>query len=108
VFSEEELARLHGFREITRAELIRYFTLTESDATFVRQFRGPANIWARPCSCARYRGRGFVPDDVRTAPADAVGRLAGRLDLPVAELSGYAVPEQTGTDHLREIQRYSG
>jgi hypothetical protein len=36
VFSEEELARLRGFPEITRAELIRYFTLTEADETFVR------------------------------------------------------------------------
>ena len=31
VFSAEELARLRGFPEITRAELIRYFTLTGPD-----------------------------------------------------------------------------
>jgi hypothetical protein len=28
VFSDQELARLRGFPEITRAELIKYFTLT--------------------------------------------------------------------------------
>jgi hypothetical protein len=36
VFSEKELARLRAFPEISRAELIRFFTLTESDETFVR------------------------------------------------------------------------
>ena len=105
VFSEEELARLRGFRETTRAELIRCFTLTESDETFVRQFRGPANILGVAVQLCTLPGLGFVPDDVRTAPADAVGRLAGRLDLPVAELSGYAVREQTRTDHLRVRDR---
>jgi len=31
VFSAQELARLRGFGEITRAQLIRYFTLTSAD-----------------------------------------------------------------------------
>ena len=44
VFSAEELARLRGFPEITRAELIRYFTLTRSDEAFVRKFHGGANV----------------------------------------------------------------
>jgi len=35
VFSAEELARLRGFPEITRAELIRYFTLTGPDEVFL-------------------------------------------------------------------------
>ena len=34
VFSAEELARLRGFGKITRAELIRYFTLTGPDEVF--------------------------------------------------------------------------
>lgn len=40
VFSAEELARLRGFLEITRAELIRYFTLTGPDVAILRKFRG--------------------------------------------------------------------
>ncbi|WP_432584436.1 DUF4158 domain-containing protein [Streptomyces sp. HD1123-B1] len=43
VFSAEELARLRGFPEIDRAELIRYFTLTGADEAFVRQFRTGRN-----------------------------------------------------------------
>jgi hypothetical protein len=39
VFSEEELARLRGFPELGRAELIRHFTLTSADEAFLRTFR---------------------------------------------------------------------
>jgi hypothetical protein len=93
---------------ITRAELIRYFTLTEPDDTFVRQFRGPANILGAAVQSCTLPWLGFVPDDVHGAPAVAVSRLAERVHVPAGELSGYAVREQTRTDHLREIQRYSG
>jgi len=40
VFSEEELAQLRGFPEITRDELIRFFTLTAADRAFVDPGRG--------------------------------------------------------------------
>jgi TnpA family transposase len=108
VFSEEELARLRGFREITRAELIRYFTLTEADETFVRQFRGPANVLGASVQLCTLPWLGFVPDDVRAAPAVAVGRLAERIHVAAGELSGYAARGQTRTDHLHALQRYSG
>ena len=81
-FSEEDLARLRGFPEITRAELIRYFTLTEPDDTFVRQFRGPANILGAAVQLCTLLWMGFVPDDVHGAPAVAVSRLAERVHVP--------------------------
>ena len=108
VFSEEELAHLRGFPEITRAELIRYFTLTESDETFVRQFRGPANVLGASVQLCTLPWLGFVPDDVRAAPVVAVDRLAERLGVAADKLSGYAARGQTRTDHLHEVQRYSG
>lgn len=39
VFSEQELARLRGFPEISRTELVRFFTLTTADEAFVRSMR---------------------------------------------------------------------
>jgi len=88
VFSEEELARLRGFPEITRAELIRYFTLTEADETFVRQFRGSANVLGVSVQLCTLPWLGFVPDDVRAAPVVALGRLAERLGVAAGNLSG--------------------
>ncbi len=84
VFSEQELARLRSFPEITRAELIRYFSLTEPDETFVRQFRGPANVLGAAVQLCTLPWLGFVPDDVRTAPKAVVGRLAERVGVPAA------------------------
>jgi len=105
VFSEQELARLRGFPEITRAELIRYFTLTSADEGSWAGSSANATCWARACSCVRWLG--FVPDDVSSAPPEAVARLAERLGVASAQLRGYGEQAQTRTDHLR-VLRYAG
>jgi Domain of unknown function (DUF4158) len=88
VFSAEELARLRGFPAITRAELIRYFTVTRSDEAFLRKFHGRANVLGASVQLASLPWLGFVPDEVTSAPPPAVGRLAERLGIPAAELAG--------------------
>ncbi len=108
VFSDAELAQLRGFPEITRAELIRYFTLTDADEAFVRKFRGQGNTLGAAVQLCALPWLGFVPDEVRSAPAAAVARLAERLQVPVGALRGYGLREQTRTDHLREVARYLG
>ena len=77
VFSEEELARLRGFPEITRAELIRYFTLTGPDETFVRKFRGPANVLGAAVQLCTLPWLGFVPDDVGLGAGGGGGPVVG-------------------------------
>jgi TnpA family transposase len=108
VFSAEELARLRGFPEITRAELIRYFTLTGPEVAFLRKFHGAGNVLGAGVQLCALPWLGFVPDDVSTVPAPAVERLAERLGLPAGELSGYGQREQTRTEHLREVLAYTG
>ncbi len=108
VFSAEELARLRGFPEISRAELIRYFTLTGPDEVFLRKFHGRGNVLGASVQLCSLPWLGFVPDEVTAAPAPAVGRLAGRLGIPATELDGYGQREQTRTEHLREILAYTG
>lgn len=58
VFSDEELARLRGFPEITAEELIRFFTLTAADVEFVDPGRvaRPRTVWGWRCSYAPCRG----------------------------------------------------
>jgi Domain of unknown function (DUF4158) len=108
VFSEEELARLRGFPEAGRAELIRYFTLAAVDEAFVRKFRGQGNVLGAAVQLCTLPWLGFVPDDVAAAPPAAVARLSERLGVPVGELRGYGAREQTRTGHLREIAAYLG
>lgn len=63
VFSAAEFERLPGFPEIDREELVRFFTLTPEDATFVRSHRGSAyRLGVAVQSCA-LPWLGFVPDD---------------------------------------------
>ena len=108
VFSAEELARLRGSAEITRAELIRYFTLTGPDVAFLRKFHSRVNVMGAGVQLCSLPWLGFVPDEVTAAPAAAVGRLAERLDIPAGELAGYGHRGQTRTGHLREILAYAG
>jgi hypothetical protein len=108
VFSAEELAQLRGFPDVSRAELIRYFTLTPADEAFVRKFRGQGNVLGAGVQLCTLPWLGFVPDEVPAAPVAAVARLSTRLGIPVGELRGYGTRGQTRTDHLREIVGYLG
>lgn len=110
VFSTEELAQLRGFPEITREELIRFFTLTEADLVFVDPGRGRSSrdrlgLAVQLCTLPWL---GFVPDDVTSAPGVAVARLAERLAVSPTELVGYGQREQTRTDHLQRVCRHLG
>jgi len=108
VFSVQELARLRSFGEITRAELIRYFTLTLADEAFLRKFHGPRNVLGASVQLCTLPWLGFVPDEVNAAPAAVVDRLADRLGILAGELAGYGQREQTRTEHLRQILAYAG
>ncbi|WP_349877130.1 Tn3 family transposase [Micromonospora sp. HUAS YX12] len=108
VFSEEDLARLRGFPEVTRAELIRYFTVTGPDEVFLRKFRTGRNVLGAAVQLCTLPWLGFVPDDVASAPAAVVGRLSQRLGVPMGELRGYGERKQTRTDHLRQVAAYCG
>ncbi len=106
VFSEQELARLRGFPEISAEELIRFFTLTSADEAFVRSMRRPATMLGVAVQLCSLPWLGFVPDDVAAAPPAAVSRLAERLGIAAGELADYGAREQTRTDHLRAVLAY--
>ena len=108
VFSGQELARLRGFPEISREELIRFFTLSAADEAFVRSMRRPSTVLGVAVQLCALPWLGFVPDEVGAAPVVAVTRLASRLGMPAGELAGYGLREQTRTDHLRMVMSYLG
>ncbi|PZT73789.1 MULTISPECIES: DUF4158 domain-containing protein [unclassified Streptomyces] len=108
VFSDEELDGLRSFPAIGRDELIRYFTLTPADEVFLRKFRRSQNVLGAVVQLSVLPWLDFVPDEVPAAPPAAVGRLARRLGLGVADLAVYGEHDQTRTDHLKEIAGYLG
>ena len=110
VFADEELERLRGFPEIGRDELFRFFTLAPADVAFVDpgRGRGPADRLGLAVALCTLPWLGFVPDDVGAAPATAVARLAGQLDVDPGVLRHYGRRAKTRTDHLRLVAQYRG
>lgn len=76
VFTDEELDQLRRFPDISREELIRYFTLTPADEAFVVARHGAANRLGAAVQLCSPPWLGFVPDDV-------VSGATGRGGLPV-------------------------
>jgi TnpA family transposase len=110
MFSEDQLEQLRSFPEISRDELIRYFTPATGDVAFVDTGRGrgaPDRLGMLVQLCT-LPWLGFVPDDVRSAPPAAVGRLADRLGVEPAALSLYGQRAQTRSDHLGMIAEHLG
>jgi hypothetical protein len=68
VFSEEELAQLHGFPEAVPGDLIRYFLLSTAEEAFVRKFRSQATRWAPAVQLCTLPWLEFVPDKITSAP----------------------------------------
>jgi TnpA family transposase len=108
LFSDDQLEALKRFPDIDKDELIRFFTSTPADVAFVDpgRGRGPADRLGLAVQLCTLPWLGFVPDDVRSAPPVAVGRLAQRLRVDAAVLAGYGERPQTRTDHLRLVTDY--
>jgi hypothetical protein len=86
MFSEDQLEQLRSFPEVSRDELIRYFTPAAGDVAFVDPGRGrgaPDRLGMLVQLCT-LPWLGFVPDDVISAPPAAVARLADRLGVDPA------------------------
>lgn len=108
LFPDDQMERLKSFPDIGTDELIRFFTLTATDAAFVDpgRGRGPADRLGLAVQLCTLPWLGFVPDEVRSAPPVAVARLAGRLGVDPQALDRYGERPQTRTDHLRLVCDY--
>lgn len=84
VFSDQELAGLRGFPEISPEELIRSFTLTAADEAFVASMRRPATVLGMAAQLCSLRWLGFVPDEVTTAPPRRSSQFGCRMVFNVS------------------------
>lgn len=110
MFADEELERLREFPEVSREDLVRFFTLTPADLAFVDpgRGRGPADRLGLAVTLCTLPWLGFVPDEVRAAPPVAVARLAEQLQVDPSVLRFYGRRPKTRTDHLRLVAQYLG
>jgi hypothetical protein len=80
--SDAEIERLGGWPEaIDPPDLARYFDLDAVDLEFVRRQHSSAAQLGVGLQLCALRWLGFVPEDLTTAPPDAITVLAGALDV---------------------------
>jgi hypothetical protein len=91
-----------------QVELIRHYTLSETDLSIVRQHRGAANRlgYAVQLCCMRYPG---VPLGARDEPfAPLLHLVATQLKVPVESWTEYGQRAETRREHALELQAIFG
>jgi Domain of unknown function (DUF4158) len=91
-----------------RDDLIRRYTLSQSDLSVIRQRRGSANRlgFAVQLSYLRYPGVVLGVDEMPFPPL--LHLIAGQLKIPVEHWAEYGDRAQTRREHLVELQTIFG
>ena len=77
LFTEAERTRRNRFPEVIAYEdLVTFFTLSERDLASIPRTSPPHNRLGYALQLCTLRFMGFVPDDLRSAPPDAVAFVA--------------------------------
>jgi len=106
LLTDAELAQLTGYPSSVAAEdLTTFFRLEGRDRHWLlEEHRGAGNQLGLALQLCTLPWLGFVPDDLSSAPAAAVRRLADQLGTDPAALAGYGGwKDRTRTEHLREV-----
>src|SRR5450755_2106675 len=107
--SGAEIERLEGWPEaIDPPGLARYFDLDADDLEFVRRQHSPAAQLGVALQLCSLRWLGFVPDDLTTAPPDAITVLAAALDVSPRVIFEYSVRPQTRREHRPMVREHAG
>lgn len=107
--TDADRARLSTYpAEITADELNAHFTITADELVLVRRHRGEGNRLGFGLQLGTLRFLGFVPDELREAPAEAVAFVGSQIGAAPSSLAGYAERDQTRTEHQREVEAALG
>ena len=107
--SDAQRDQLSGFpAELDAEALERFFTFGKADLTDIRCRHGDGNRLGWALQLCGLRMLGFCPDDVTTAPAEAVRFAARQLGVDPGVLGGYGVRRQARTDHVTQVKSYLG
>lgn len=89
-------------------DLIAFFTLTEADRALVSRRTGDYNRLGFALQLCALRYLGFVPEDLASAPADAMTFVARQLGIAPDAIDVYGGRVPTRRDQLREVQAHLG
>jgi hypothetical protein len=108
IFTEAERAKLDTFpEEITRDDLITFFTLTKADQQQLPRSSTPHNRLGFALQLCTLRFMGFVPEELTRIPSVVVEYVAEQIGVEPL-LVNYGVRAQTRTDHFTVVQHYLG
>jgi TnpA family transposase len=93
---------------ITDEDLITFFTLSEEDRQQIPVHAGPHARLGFGLELCALRFMGFVPEDLTSAPPDAVTFVARQLAVEPGVLVRYTGSAHTRMHHRQTIQAYLG
>ena len=109
ILSEAELARFERWpAHVPSAELVRSFTLTGPDCDLIAVRRRPANRLGIAMQLCALRYLGFVPEDLKFAPLEAIRFVADQLKVSSSALETYGGREQMQSDHFGKVREHLG
>jgi len=109
LFPEAERAQRDRFPEvITSEDLVIFFPLSARDHESIPRSSAPHNRLGYALQLGALRFMGFVPDDLRSAPPEAVAFVAHQLRVQPDVLAVYGTRAQTRQDHLQAVQAHLG
>ena len=107
--TESKIGRFTTYpTEIPEADVVTFFTLTESDRRLLAGLHGEANRLGFALQLCTLRYLGFVPDDLQKSPLPVIRFLARQLAVSPASINSYGERSQTRTDHLQAIENHLG
>ena len=107
--SDAQREQLSGFpAELEPESLDRFFTLSAADLAEARRRHGDENRLGWSLQLCGLRMLGFCPDELTTAPPEAVRFVARQLGIDPSVLDGYGMRSQTRTDHVNQVKAHLG
>ena len=107
--TEAEREQLSRFPEhIPEDDLNVFFLLSEADSQAVNRQHDDHTRLGFALQLCTLRYLGFVPSDLGTAPASAVGYVAEQLNVLPEVMKVYGSRIATRTTHLQQVQRHLG
>lgn len=95
-------------REITREEVVRYFSLQEAEMKIIANLRGDANRIGYALQLSALRYLGFIPSDLGAAPKEGIHYLADQIGGDPAAIKIYGTRRKTVREHRVKVMKHLG